>query len=166
MLPLWLPQGAPAAIGVIYVASDVPDEGAGDRWRYDYVASGTAFAPGDLLEVRFEFGRYEQIEVLDAPDDWLAAAFEPDLIFGDGSFAAQYGGSGSSASQTFAVTFVWQESGIPGPQQFLLYDAGGTAIAAGATLPVPEPPPAFLLIAGLVLAGFVGRRRLAWLPAG
>jgi hypothetical protein len=45
LLSVSAPEPARAAITVLYVATDVEDAGAGDRWRYDYVVQGAYLSP-------------------------------------------------------------------------------------------------------------------------
>jgi hypothetical protein len=160
LLSVSAPEPARAAITVLYLATDVEDAGAGDRWRYDYVVQGAYLSPGDGLEIRFAFGSYQDLEVLAAPEDWQALALEPDASLGDGAFAAGYAGGGTSDAQPFAAAFVWLGSGSPGAQPFALYDSHGVVIAEATSLPIPEPPSFVLLIAGLLMAGAICRRRI------
>jgi len=160
--------GPASSARIEYTAHDVADSRPGeDRWLYEYVVSGFAFAAHQGFTIYFDVDSMRSLEIpagaVGADWDVLAVQPDPDLP-DDGFFDALALVPDASLDVAFRVSLVWSGGpGIaPGPQRFEINqfdDQGGyvDTLDAGLTA-IPEPGVALLLGAGLVaLAGRRGK---------
>jgi hypothetical protein len=159
-----------AAFQIAYTATDLADEDpAKDLWVYDYVLTGHDFAVDDAIEILFPKGYFSDMDPVPAPG-WWVAALPDDVLLPNASIVAQ-AVYPLSSPLSLSVRFSWLGADVmpPGSQQFSLFAGGlddpvqGATTAAGAPPPVepiPEPAAAFLLLAGVLLLGASGMRRM------
>jgi len=152
-----------AAISIRYAVTDLADTRPGeDLWRYEYTVDAFPFDAGYGFSIGFEPGATVHLEESPtAPDPaWDVITLQPDpLLPAEGLFDALALVDSPPVATLFAVTFVWNGAGPPGPQPFVVYDPGFHTVESGTTV-VPEPGTGLLVAAGLgLLAGWQRRPR-------
>jgi hypothetical protein len=163
-MSLLLASDAHAAVMVAYTATDLSDTTPGeDLWEYTYLVSGFSFLSGEGFTIYFDSALYGAIESLPpAPSaDWDAIGVPSPFVPVPGYYDALALVDTPSLADPFTVQFVWLGTGVPGVQDFDVYDAGFTVVQSGVTT-VPEPVTALLLMtAPVALAWRTYRRRRA-----
>ena len=144
----------------------------GDRWQYDYTITNTLADDILAFSIWFDYGKYENLELVSAPADWDVAVTEPELQWGTENYGEFFaflntplvpGGFMSG----FAVSFDWKgEQRIPGSQYFEMYDSSlpdgnwSDGYTNGAPPAVPEPGTLVLFGTGIAgLAALYRRKR-------
>jgi hypothetical protein len=153
--------GEAGAVSIAYRATDLPDGGGLDLWKYEYFVSGGSFDTGFGFSILFPVGETQDLQPLPTPADadWDVIAIQPDpQLADDGRYDAQAKVDGATLGAAFAVQFHWLGAGAPGSQLFELYDPSFATIGTGETTPVPEPVTGALL--GLGLAAVALARRV------
>jgi hypothetical protein len=142
---------------------------SGNTWEYLYtVHNDTLTTDIEEFTIYFQVGLFENLAMAGAPTDWDPLAIEPDLLLPDDGFydaLALSSGIAPMASQGgFSVRFDYLGMGAPGPQHFeivnptnfAVMDSGMTRLAS---VPMPEPGTALLLLGGLLGGLAIAKRR-------
>ena len=67
--------------------------------------------------------------------DWSVMTFQPDaLLSAVGSYDARALTGNASLAETFNVDFIWRGAGVPGSQNFAIFDANFHVIESGSTV--------------------------------
>ncbi len=167
-LGLLIGQASWAAPTVSYVATNLADTTLGeDLWRYDYSFTGPIDAGGSLNLI-FSHLSYSSLAASTGDSNLTLLPTQPDAgLMTDGIvYILPTNALASSDVSTLSVEFVWLIAGRePGSQGFEVVDASGNPAGGGkTTLPgdgnvVPEPASASLVLAALLGAGAVRRRK-------
>lgn len=161
-----LPLGSSEALAVRFEAVDLNDSVPGeDRWEYRYfLENGSPFAEGQGFAVLFDPSLYDALEpVPSSATAWDILALQPDPELPDfGAYDAQAVADAPPLGASFRIQFVWEGSGAPSSQPFVVYDGDLSVLEAGETQLVPEPAGEWLTgVALLGLGGLLLRRRRA-----
>lgn len=135
-----------------------------DIWRYDYKLDNTSAGPGfDEITLYFDLPGTQEIISFAVPAGWsgLVLPIDPGLPasgFVDAVHNAGLVAAGSTVSG-FSVEFRHATGMTPGAQSFeLAVSAPFQVVASGLTTAVPEPATYALMLSGLGVLAWVGRR--------
>lgn len=151
---------AATAASISYTLTDLNSQQQ-DLWQIDYQVSGFDTDTYQGFQILFDFGQYENISLGAYTSGWDAFEVQPDSILGieePGMLDAEALNSGGILAGTFSVRALWLGSGMPGPQQFFLYNDAFETIGSGTTSPVPEPAGLVLLFSGLAVLAATKRK--------
>ena len=151
------------AANISYSITDMRSE-QDNLWQIDYQVSNFDSDAYDGLQIFFEYGLYENIEIVESTTGWDAYEAQPEDFGGyteDGYIDALILSTGGILSATFSVQAVYLGEAAPGSQLFELYNSSNWDVyASGETSAAPVPGSIVLLFSGL--AGLcAGRRKLA-----
>ena len=149
-----------------FQATDLVDQVQGqDLWRYEYQLGAIPLKANEGFTIYFDAARYENLQnPPPVPNGQLdAITIQPDPILqADGFYDVLATVDDPSLAGDFSVSFVWKGSGVPGAQNFEIYNTSFQVIASGITVVVPEPAWAASLMAaglGVFCAAGAFRRR-------
>lgn len=145
------------------ISYSLADLGSG-QWQIDYQVTDFDSDAFQGFQLLFDYGLYDTL-VVDAytDEDWDVFDSQPVNILGaeeDGFIDAE-ALTGGILTGDFSVTVSFLGEGLPGVQEFLLYDADYETIARGTTSPVPVPGTFGLLMAGLAAVAVDKKRKLS-----
>jgi len=149
-----------SAITISYEAIDRPDAVAGqDLWEIRYRPAEFPYGANHGFSIGFDLDLYADLEAPPPPvgADWDVLALQPDVhLLSDGLYDALALADAPALPVYFGLTFVWlgAPGTTPGSQPFTVneFSASGALLGvreSGATVPVPEPVTAALLLGGL-----------------
>jgi MYXO-CTERM domain-containing protein len=147
-----------------FQATDLVDQVQGqDLWRYDYQLGAIPLKANEGFTIYFDAARYENLQnPPPVPNgDLDAITIQPDPILqADGFYDVLATVDDPSLAGDFSVSFIWKGSGVPGAQNFEIYNTSFQVIASGVTVVVPEPAVAASIMAvGLGVFCAAGRLR-------
>jgi hypothetical protein len=141
----------------------------GTQYRYDYTVTNDGSITGNisLFDLLFDPSLYDEASLTNLSDPSLAAEWDQ-IFLASGLLVpaaldalALNGGIGVGSSVSgFSVAFSWRGEGLPGAQDFEIYDpetfdllgAGRTQFAPPVS--VPEPATLVLFVLGLIGSAF------------
>jgi hypothetical protein len=140
-----------------YTVTDLPDGASGDLWEYSYYFSGFDFQASQGFSIYFDYPFYQDLQNVrpSSSTDWNMIAVQRDVLLQAPGYLDGLALVNAPVFQgPFQVAFVWLGVGVPGAQNFDIYDSNFQPIFSGTTM-VPEPQ-GFLLavVGGLMLFGF------------
>ena len=148
---------------IAYEASDLVDVTPGeDLWRYRYTLSEISFSVNEGFSIFFDPVEYGTLSAGPSPSaDWdtliLQQPQSGDLLdpFADGIYDVLALVADPNPLGLFSVDFVFLGTGVPGSQQFEVYDSSFAMVESGittsGTTPIPEPGSMGLLLGGLLV---------------
>ncbi len=143
---------------------------AGEKYRYTYTVNNDGSTGGavKLFDIFFDPLSYDEASLTIATGDPTATGWDQLILASGIALPAAYdafslsGGIPIFGSEAgFAVEFAWLGAGMPGPQNFSIYDSlTFDLLETGSTTAVPAPA-AHSLLAGalLCLTGILRRRQ-------
>jgi hypothetical protein len=152
------------AIVITYQATVI--DAAADLWQYDYYLDEWTYGefsgfiiyfPSDLYFLNYDYDNGVFPPAVN--DDWDPLVFQPGFSGDPFEYDVLALTENPSLADPFKVEFTWLGTGIPGSQEFAVYDSSYDLIESGKVAPVPEPATLALLIAGLGALGTAARGR-------
>ena len=148
--------GITAHAGVSFDLVDLPDN-PGDPNRMTLIYHlDDAFAAGSGVNLIFDSQLFSDLDPLTpASGEWFASAAQPMPavpLSGVASFLAL--ANVAAADGQLEVSFTWLGTGLPGAQEYEIFDSQFNVVDGGRTTPltdVPEPNSAFMLLLGAAL---------------
>ena len=141
----------------------------GSSWQYNYTVINTGADALEAFAVYFDFGVYENLDLISSPADWDPLVIQPDLGLPDDGFvdslAFAAGVAPGEMLGGFSVSFDFLETGTPGDQFFDIFDLNTVDIMAVASLResmslrCPNPLLSGLFAIGLFLMLTFAKRR-------
>jgi len=160
MLSCLLPAGAAANTIINYTVTPL----GGNSYRYNYQFSGLSLLANQELDIQFDAAKYGTLSAGVAPAPFQLLLFQPNQPVGAaGVYSIFTAVANPATTGTFSVNFIYTSTGLPGGQQFFIYDDNfsplhlveqGTTTLAGVS-GVPEPS-GFWLGCSALLTGCLG----------
>lgn len=152
-----------SATTIAYSATNLPNDGTYDLWRYDYFVSGYSFNEFESFTIHFDYHSYGLLSDVTAGSDWDVFGFQPDSGLQHDGMYDSMAIKDNASPVGFSVSFIWLGSGSePGSQPYEIYDENYDIAEQGMTIvqspsSVPEPGTMTLACLGLISLVYVKR---------
>lgn len=140
---------------------------SGNHWSYTYQVQNISLSEGiEEFTIWFDLGKYQNLTIQSSgvSSEWVESIWQPaPLLLDDGGYDARTMASMIPIGQSstgFAVSFVWEGSGIPGSQYYEIVNPDNTSqiLDSGFTIILPEPGSIVLLLGGSIYMMFKNRK--------
>lgn len=154
--------------GATTISYDVNETDASTHtWQYDFTINNDTLN-SELVEfsIYFELDQASNLQLIASPGSWDSLLIQPDPLLPDHGFLDSIpvgpGLAPGAALSGFSVAFVFLGNGIPGAQDFDVFDADFNLIESGRTrangvASVAEPGSVLLLGLALLMLGARGK---------